>query len=114
VLRAVRARADIVLVDAPALLAGGDAIVLSAGVERLLFVLRLNVTRRPAIEDVQQVLGNCHAAPLGCVVTGANPNSSFGHGRYGYGDETEVAEGVSLGRIARVVGVGRRTDESRR
>jgi succinoglycan biosynthesis transport protein ExoP len=104
-LDALRSRADFVLVDAPALLVGGDAITLSAGVDGLLFVLRLNVTRRPAIDDVQQVLGNCHAPPLGYVVTGADRQSSYGYGRYGYRGRTKVADALSFGAIGAGTGI---------
>lgn len=78
-------RADVVLVDSPPLLGLGDAIALSAKVDALLLVTRMNIVRRPILNELKRVLESCPAVTLGFVVTGAEAEESYGYGyRYGY------------------------------
>ena len=76
--------ADIVLVDAPPLLAVGDALVLSAKVDGLILATRLETVRRPVLADLKRLLGSSPARKLGFVVTGAEAEESYGNS-YGYG-----------------------------
>jgi Mrp family chromosome partitioning ATPase/capsular polysaccharide biosynthesis protein len=76
--------ADIVLVDAPPLLAVGDALVLSAKVDGLILAARLETVRRPVLADLKRLLGSAPARKLGFVVTGAEAEESYGNS-YGYG-----------------------------
>jgi Mrp family chromosome partitioning ATPase/capsular polysaccharide biosynthesis protein len=74
--------ADIVLVDAPPLLPVGDAMALSARVDGLILATRMEILRRPMLDDVKRLLGNAPSRTLGFVVTGAETEDGYG---YGYG-----------------------------
>ncbi len=78
----LRARADIVLVDAPSLLGMGDAMTLSARVDALLVITRLKTIRRSTLIELRRVLGSCPAHKLGLVVTGASLDDGHGYGYY--------------------------------
>jgi capsular exopolysaccharide synthesis family protein len=86
ILDELRERADIVLIDSPPLLAVGDAMTLSAKVDAVIVLTRLGVLRRKTLDELRRVLGNCRAAKLGFIVTGAElePDRKYGYG-YGYG-----------------------------
>ena len=73
-----------VVVDAPPLLHLGDSITLSAKVDALLLVARLNILRRPMLNELHRVLDACPAQKLGFVLTGANLEEGYGYGGYGY------------------------------
>lgn len=87
-LRFVRDRADIVLVDAPPLLKVGDALALSARVDALIVVARLNVLRRGMLSELARLLAASPAEKLGFVAT--DPQGDDGYG-YGYGYEPYLA-----------------------
>jgi len=70
-LRALRRRGDIVLIDAPPLLGTGDAMALSARVDALVVVTRLHALRRPLLGELRRVLDTCPTRKLGFVLTGA-------------------------------------------
>jgi Mrp family chromosome partitioning ATPase/capsular polysaccharide biosynthesis protein len=73
---------DVVLVDAPPLLAVGDAQTLSAKVDAIVVVARLGIHQRQLQEFARQ-LRNCRAAILGFVLTGVSHGDSYSYG-YGY------------------------------
>jgi tyrosine-protein kinase len=75
-------RADVVIIDAPPLLHVGDAMTLSARVDALFVVTRLNVVRRPMLAEMRRVLHASPAAQLGFVLTGAGPEDGYGYGGY--------------------------------
>ena len=81
-------RADLVVVDAPPALNVGDVLTLSARVDAILVVTRMNVVRRAMLNEVGRVLASAPAAKLGFVITGAGADrgygDEFGYG-YGYG-----------------------------
>lgn len=91
-------RADVVIIDAPPLLHVGDAMTLSAHVDALFVVTRLNVVRRPMLAEMRRVLHSSPAARLGFVLTGAGQEDGYGYGGYsGYyqqrgPEETEPAK----------------------
>jgi Mrp family chromosome partitioning ATPase/capsular polysaccharide biosynthesis protein len=62
-------RADLVLIDAPPLLAAGEAVTLSAKVEALLIVVSLEILR-PTLTEVHRLLETCRARKLGFVLAG--------------------------------------------
>jgi polysaccharide biosynthesis transport protein len=76
-------RADYVLVDAPPLLAIGDAGALAPSVQGLLFVSNIEMVRRPVLEDAHEALSALPCRKLGVVVVGERLESSRYHG-YGY------------------------------
>jgi receptor protein-tyrosine kinase len=70
-------RADLVLIDSPPLLGGGDAVTLSAHMDALLLVARLDVLRRPVVDEARRTLEFCRAAPIGFVATGVEPTDTY-------------------------------------
>ena len=71
ILDRIRRRADYILIDAGPLLPTGDAIALSAYVDAMVLIVRLNMLPRSALDDVANALASSRAAKLGLVVTGA-------------------------------------------
>jgi capsular exopolysaccharide synthesis family protein len=86
VIKQLRERADIVLIDSPPLFAASDAIALAAKVDGIIVLTRLGVVRRRMLDELRRVLSSIPAAKLGFVVTEANleAQSKYGYG-YGYG-----------------------------
>lgn len=90
VLAALSERFDFVLVDAPPLLAVGDALTLSAKVDAVFAVARLTVVQRPVLHELARQLESCPARNLGFVLTGAEQGESYGYGDvYGYTQQAE-------------------------
>jgi Mrp family chromosome partitioning ATPase len=75
-------RFDLVLVDAPPLLAVGDVMTLSTKVDAIVVVTHLGIHRRQLHELARQ-LQNCKASILGFVLTGVSHGDSYSYG-YGY------------------------------
>lgn len=89
----LRSRADIVLIDAPPILAAGDAMALTAKVDAILLVNRLGTLTRPALRDLTRALDRSPAPALGFVATGAPLGESY----YTYrADEKPAAEVARL------------------
>lgn len=90
-LRRLEDRADVVLIDAPAMLAVSDAINLTPKVDALIVLTRIPTIRRPALEELRRILDNAPVAKIGFVLTGAPEEDTFtggyGYG-YGYGHES--------------------------
>ena len=82
ILGELRERADLVLIDSPPLLNVGDGMALSAHVDALLLVTRLNVANRPILGELQRILGGCRSAKLGFVLTGAESEDDYGYSSY--------------------------------
>jgi len=70
-------RADIVLIDAPPMLHVGDPMALTANVDAVVLVARLNVLRRPMVTEVRRMLGTAPSVTLGFVLTGAGGDESY-------------------------------------
>jgi tyrosine-protein kinase len=81
-LQLVRERADLVLIDAPPALQGGDAAALSRKVDGILVVARINVVRRPMLQELARILALTPARVLGFVATGIAKEPAY---EYGYG-----------------------------
>jgi polysaccharide biosynthesis transport protein len=84
VLARLETRADLVLVDAPAMLAVSDAINVTQKVDALIVLTRVPTVRRPALEELRRLLDNAPVTKLGFVVTGADADQAL-MGSYGYG-----------------------------
>ncbi|HEX6490721.1 MAG TPA: CpsD/CapB family tyrosine-protein kinase, partial [Gaiellaceae bacterium] len=80
ILRQLRERADVVIIDSTPLLVVGDAMALTGSIDALMIVARINVVRRPMLRELQRVLDAIPARKLGFVLTGA----SSGEGYFGY------------------------------
>lgn len=82
VLDRLRRRADILLIDTPPLLSVGDAHALSARVDGLLLVTRLNTLRRPMLGELHRILAASPAVKLGFVLAGAEHEEGYGGDYY--------------------------------
>jgi Mrp family chromosome partitioning ATPase/capsular polysaccharide biosynthesis protein len=72
---------DHVLIDAPPMLAFGDAMSLSPNVDAIFVVVRMNVVQRTALQELGRQLRSCRAVTLGYVATGVGHGEAY---RYGY------------------------------
>jgi succinoglycan biosynthesis transport protein ExoP len=77
-------RADYVLIDAPPLLRVHDAMALSAKVDALVVVTRLNVLRRPMLSELHRILANSPVKKLGFVLTGVGREEGYDYTAYDY------------------------------
>jgi tyrosine-protein kinase len=100
ILTRLRQRYDVVLIDAPPLLRVGDGIALSARVDAMIVVARLNILRRPMLNELRRVLHTLPAQRLGFVVTGAHLDDGY---TYGYGGYYHYERRASDRRDAEVV-----------
>lgn len=78
VVAALRARADIILFDAPPVIAVTDAAVLGTKVDGVLLVVRAGHTRREHAQRAQQLLERVHVRILGAVLTNAPREAGLG------------------------------------
>jgi len=77
----LESRFDIVLIDAPPLLAFGDTMTLSSRVDAIFAVVRLGRVQRPILHEFSRQLQSCQAKLLGYVLTGVEHSESY---RYMY------------------------------
>jgi succinoglycan biosynthesis transport protein ExoP len=75
---------DVVIVDAAPLLGVGDSLALIPQMDAVIVVTRLELLRRPVLDELHRVLEGSPAKPLGIVVTAAEREGGEGYG-YGYG-----------------------------
>jgi Mrp family chromosome partitioning ATPase/capsular polysaccharide biosynthesis protein len=88
VLKEIAGDYDVVLVDAPPLLAVGDPQTLSAIVDGMIIVSHLGAHRRQ-LQELARQLPNYRADVLGFVLTGVTHSDSYS---YGYGYDPHVYE----------------------
>jgi polysaccharide biosynthesis transport protein len=81
VLDELATRFDVVLIDAPPLLAFGDTMTLSSHVDAIFAITRLGRVQRPILHEFARQLQNCQAKRLGYVLTGVEHSESY---RYMY------------------------------
>ncbi|HEV2776139.1 MAG TPA: CpsD/CapB family tyrosine-protein kinase [Solirubrobacteraceae bacterium] len=84
VLARLEGRADLVFVDAPAMLAVSDAINLTPKVDAIIVLARLPAVKTAALKELERILENAPVSKLGFIVTGAESDDTF-TGGYGYG-----------------------------
>lgn len=84
ILEHLREHSDIVLVDAPPLFHVGDGLVLSAKVDAVMVVTRMDVMRRGMLTELKRLLDTMPAEKLGFIVTGADEEESYGSSYAGY------------------------------
>jgi polysaccharide biosynthesis transport protein len=97
-LEALRDQFDYVLIDAPPLLAVGDALTLSAHVDAMFLIVRLKVAHRGMLDEVARLLETVPAQKLGYVVAGAELSEGYGYG-YAYAYEARQPEPVREPRV---------------
>ena len=78
VIEALKSRADIVLFDAPPVIAVTDAVVLSARVDGVLLVVGAGQTRRDHAQRAKEMLEKVKAHVLGVALTHVSPDSALG------------------------------------
>ena len=88
VLEDLSQRFEIVLVDAPPMLAVGDVLTLSTTVDAMVIVARLGIDRRQ-LQELTRQLQATRATILGFILTGASHGDSH---IYGYGYDPHVYE----------------------
>jgi non-specific protein-tyrosine kinase len=78
VIEALKSRADIVLFDAPPVIAVTDASVLGTRVDGVLLVVQAGQTRREQAKRAKQQLEKLHIRVIGAVLSGASLDSGMG------------------------------------
>jgi polysaccharide biosynthesis transport protein len=73
---------DTVVIDTPPALQVGDPMSLSAHVDGVVVVCRMDILRRPVLTELRRTLDASPAEKLGFVLTGAESEDGYG---YGYG-----------------------------
>ena len=95
VLAQVRERSDLVLIDSPPLLHVGDPMTLSAKVDAVVVVARLQMLRRSNVAETHRLLSTMQADKLGFVLTAAEAEAGYGYGYprgYRYSDRADQVE----------------------
>jgi succinoglycan biosynthesis transport protein ExoP len=68
---------DVVLIDAPPLLAFGDTMTLSSHVDAMFAITRLGRVQRPMLHEFARQLQTCQSTLLGYVLTGVEHSESY-------------------------------------
>jgi capsular exopolysaccharide synthesis family protein len=76
-LHTLRSYAEIVLIDAPPILATGDSIALTGKVDAILLITRLGTLTRPTLQELGRVLRRSPVPVLGIVATGAEIDEGY-------------------------------------
>jgi Mrp family chromosome partitioning ATPase len=99
ILRALRERADVVLLDAPRALHVGDVTALSSRVDGIVVVARSKILRRQTLAELNRLLGMVRTPALGFVVTGEGDGESHAAGLASNGRRSGAfdAAGASTG-----------------
>jgi polysaccharide biosynthesis transport protein len=95
VLRELRERYDLVLIDSPPLLHVGDARALAGGVDALLLVVRLHITRKQSLAELRRAIDTLPAPALGFVLAGAELEEGYGYESYAYYGSKEKTKPAS-------------------
>ncbi len=82
-------RFDVVLIDTPPLLSVGDAMTLSAHVDGMIAVARLELLKRPVLQELSRALATCPSLKLGYIVTGAESEPGYEGTGYQYYDRAD-------------------------
>lgn len=99
VIEALAAKADIVLVDSPAMLAVGDTLALADKVDGLMFLVEPDVVRKQQLTQAREQLDKLPCKLLGVIVARRKAGSSYYAPRYYY-REDEDGSRVRAGRAS--------------
>ena len=88
----LRERADFVLIDAPPMIGIGDAMTISAKVDGIVLITRMNRLRRPLLFELHRLLETSPTPLLGFVVTGARVDGEHYYASDGYHGVTHAPE----------------------
>jgi capsular exopolysaccharide synthesis family protein len=83
VIRGLRDRFDLVIIDAPPVLPVTDAVVMSRFVDGVLMVVAQNRTRRRGLARVNELLSQVDAPLIGSIINGAAVRGADSYGYYG-------------------------------
>ena len=100
VMGTLREQHDFVFVDAPPILAVGDAMSLSTLVDDLFVVVRLDVIDRPMLRDMARALRSCPCGRLGFVLTNVDAHELYGSAQYTYAPEATAEPRTPLRGVA--------------
>jgi capsular exopolysaccharide synthesis family protein len=78
ILAELRDRFDLILIDSPPVLSFSDALALSANVDGILVVTRLNFVRRATLDEVRRALDASAAPLLGVALAGVEIDGGYG------------------------------------
>jgi len=84
VLQDLRQHHDFVLIDAPPILAVGDAVSISMIADALFVVVRPDVIDRPMLKGISRALSSCPCTKLGYVLTNVGAKGLYGTTHYGH------------------------------
>ncbi|HEY5168851.1 MAG TPA: GNVR domain-containing protein [Thermoleophilia bacterium] len=90
----LRGEADVILVDAPAMLPVGDTAAAARAVDGLVFVVNPDRVRRPVLQQSRSQLGHLPCARLGIIEVADRKGQGQYSGYYSHSDD----RGASLGR----------------
>jgi Mrp family chromosome partitioning ATPase/capsular polysaccharide biosynthesis protein len=88
----LRERADFVLIDAPPMIGIGDAMTISANVDGIVLITRMNRLRRPLLFELHRLLETSPTPLLGFVVTGARLDGEHYYASDRYQGVAQAAE----------------------
>jgi succinoglycan biosynthesis transport protein ExoP len=91
ILKTLGEQFDYVLIDAPPLLAVGDALALSASADAMFVLVRLKVVHRGMLKELARLLEGCPAEKLGYVLAAAEFGEGYGY-QYAYEYEESQPE----------------------
>lgn len=77
VIRELEARADLVIIDSPAVLAVSDAVPLMKSVSGVVLVARLNQSDQATLRRLKQIVTSAHGKLLGVVATGVSSGLGY-------------------------------------
>lgn len=90
VLQELAQRVEVVIIDSPPVMAVGDALSVSASVDAVLVIARLDQARRRVVNELRRVLQASPAVPLGVAVTGSAANDAYYRAYpYAYGERAQ-------------------------
>jgi Mrp family chromosome partitioning ATPase/capsular polysaccharide biosynthesis protein len=75
---------DLVIVDAPSVLAVGDAAAIAACVDGVVFVVDMTRARRPLLEEAAAQVEQMPCRKVGLVLISAAPSHRYSHDHYSY------------------------------
>jgi tyrosine-protein kinase Etk/Wzc len=78
---------DIIILDAPPVLAVTDPLIIATHADCSLFIARHLVTREPEITESLRLFGLNNVKLAGAVLNAIDPNKSKQYGRYGYNND---------------------------
>ena len=84
VLEELRKLFDTVVIDTPPALQVGDPMSLSAHVDAMVVVCRMDFLRRPMLSELRRTLDASPAEKLGFILTGAGSEDGYGYGSTAY------------------------------